>query len=295
MLDRREHQPEVRAFLLKHFPIQEWSFSLPPGSGRETYFVEGNEQRYFVKVGAPIERYLAMAEIGLTPPVLCSGQLESGLSIVVQPFIDGRKPSRADYRHQLERVASRIHTMHDNVRLRDILGPITSTLHKDAGQAALKSLRQTWEQHRVQVPGVSEFVDESLNELECQIQQFSSAGLVPSHNDICNANWLCASDGNIYILDLESMSMDDPAFDLGALLWWYYPPELRGPFLEIVGYPYDEDFRFRMRVRMALHCLSITLPRGGSFDRFAPERYEEALVDFRAILDGRENPQGYDV
>ena len=120
-------------------------------------------------------------------------------------------------------------------------------------------------------------------------------GLVCSHNDICNANWLFADDGNIYIVDFESMFMDDPAFDLGALLWWYYPPELRGRFLEIAGYRYDDEFKFRMRVRMALHCLSITLPRDGSFDRFNPERYEEALVDFRAIMDGRENPQGYGV
>jgi hypothetical protein len=50
-----------------------------------------------------------------------------------------------------------------------------------------------------------------------------------------------------------------------------------------------------MHVRMALHCLSITLPREGSFDRFRAEHYGEALIDFRAIMDGRENPQGYDI
>ena len=89
--------------------------------------------------------------------------------------------------------------------------------------------------------------------------------------------------------------MDDPAFDLGALLWWYYPPDRRGRFLEIAGYRYDDEFKLRMQVRMALHCLNITLPRDGSFDRFNPESYNEALVDFRAILDGGENPQGYGV
>jgi hypothetical protein len=87
--------------------------------------------------------------------------------------------------------------------------------------------------------------------------------------------------------------MDDPACDLGALLWWYYPPDLRGSFLDIAGYPGDQEFNLRMRVRMALHCLSITLPREQSFDRFNPERYHEALEDFRAIVDGKENPQGY--
>jgi hypothetical protein len=87
--------------------------------------------------------------------------------------------------------------------------------------------------------------------------------------------------------------MDDPALDMGALLWWYYPPELRQRFLDIAGYPYNDEFRFRMQVRMAMHCLSITLPRESSFDSFNPNPYSQTLNDFRAILDGKENPQGY--
>ena len=120
------------------------------------------------------------------------------------------------------------------------------------------------------------------------------AGLVASHNDICNANWLVASDGKIYLIDLESMSLDDPACDIGATLWWYYPPELRQRFLDIVGYADDEQFQNRMRVRMALHCLSIILPRDRSFDRFDPDSFVESLTDFRAVLAGRQNPEGYD-
>ena len=89
------------------------------------------------------------------------------------------------------------------------------------------------------------------------------------------------------------MSMDDPALDMGALLWWYYPPELRQRFLGIAGYRYDDEFKFRMRIRMAMHCLDITLPRERSFDSFDPNTYHESLTDFRAILNGEENPEGY--
>ena len=77
-------------------------------------------------------------------------------------------------------------------------------------------------------------------------------------------------------------------------MWWYYPPELRRQFLEIAGNSYDDEFRNRMQVRMALHCLIIILPIEESFDAFNPERFGEALVDFKAFLDGKENPQGYD-
>lgn len=268
-------------------------FSVPQGSGMETYFVQGTEQHYFVKVGAPVERYLVMAELGLTPPIMACGKLENGLSIIVQPTITGHKPSRRDYRERLGRVATIINTMHHHPRVREILQVPASTLYQEAGLRALHSLRQRWERHRSYVPQVAEFVDHSLDELSQQINQFSGGGLVASHNDICNANWLFASDGNIYLIDFESLSIDDPACDLGALLWWYYPPASRGEFLEIAGYPNDDEFKLRTQVRMALHCLSITLPREQSFDSFHPERYHEALDDFRAIHAGMENPQGY--
>jgi hypothetical protein len=89
------------------------------------------------------------------------------------------------------------------------------------------------------------------------------------------------------------MSMDDPARDIGATLSWYYPPALRGDFLRLTGYHGDAAFERRMRVRMAMHCLHITLPREESFDRFDPVSFADSLTDFRAALAGRDNPQGY--
>ena len=293
MLERQEHLQEVGSYLRSHFPAQDWIFSLPRGSGRETYFARGNEHVYFVKVGAPVENYLAMAEIGLTPPVLSVGKLESGVSILVQSFIAGKMPSRSDFQNELERVAALIHTMHNDPRVQRVLSPSRSSLHMDAGQQAFQFLLQKWERYKSQVPEVSEFVDDSLAELALEIGQFSTEGLAASHNDICNGNWLFASDGRIYIIDLDSMSLDDPALDMGALLWWYYPPEMRARFLEIAGYPYNAEFKRRMRVRMALHCLQILLPREQSFDDFEPGLFAASLIDFRAVLDGEENPQGY--
>jgi hypothetical protein len=90
------------------------------------------------------------------------------------------------------------------------------------------------------------------------------------------------------------MSLDDPACDIGATLWWYYPPEPRQRFLEIVGYANDEQFQNRTWVRMAIHCLSTILPREQSFDRFDTDSFADSLTDFRAVLAGRENPEGYD-
>ena len=172
MLNRREHQQEAFGFLQKHLAVHDWNFSLPSGSGMETYFVQGNKRDYFVKVGVPVERYLAMAEIGLTPQVLAFDHLEDGKSILAQPYITGRKPSRIDYWDQLEKVAALIQKMHLHPQLRRILPPTSSDLHRKAGLRALRQLRQNWEPCRAQVPKVAEFVDNSLEYLTKQVNQF---------------------------------------------------------------------------------------------------------------------------
>lgn len=293
MINRQQHQQEVRGYLQKHFSSHDWTFSLPHGSGMETYFVQGSAQAYFVKVGAPVERYLVMAELGLAPPVLSFGRLESGMSILVQPLIPGRSPSRVDLQNRLEMVAGLVCKMHRDPRIQAALQPAGSSLYRAAGLHALQLLLRRWLPYKGQVPDAAALVDHGLEELARQIDQFPGEGLAASHGDICNANWLFASDGRIYIIDLESMSLDDPALDVGALLWWYYPPQLRQQFLGIAGYPFDDGFRHRMRVRMALHCLHIMLPREKGFDELYPDRFYEFLGDFKALLEGRENPQGY--
>ncbi len=291
--DRRQHQQDVLAFLQKHYGSTHWGFTFPHGHGNETYRVYSNQHAYFVKLGVHIPRYQAMASLGLTPQVLASGYLADGTSIIVQPCIVGRNPSRKDYRANLEQIATMIHRTHHSAEVQRVLPETSSDFYCVVGLEVLTHIRRRWEYYRAQVPEVAEFVDAGLDDMAQQVQSFQGAGLVASHNDICNANWLVSSDGRFYLIDLDSMALDDPAIDISATLWWYYPPELRRRFLEIVGYADDAAFQFRMRVRMAMHCLHIILPREQSFDRFDAASFAESLTDFRAALAGEENPRGY--
>jgi len=291
---RQHHQEEVRAFLQNHFGIAQWNFSLPGGRGHETYFARGDGQTYFIKLAGDAARYQAMAVLGVTPPVLAVGRLPDGVSILVQPYVEGRMPSRKDFHAYLDQFAMTIHQTHHNPAVQDALPKATVDSYAEAGMGALNHIRRRWEHLRAHVPNVSGFVDDNLAQLTEQVQSFEGAGLVASHNDICNGNWLVTPEEQVYLLDLEGMSLDDPALDIGAILWWYYPPELRQRFLAIVGYAGDTVFQFRMRVRMAMHCLHIILPRERSFDRFEPGSFVKALADFRAIIAGEENPQGYE-
>jgi len=292
--DRRRRQQAVQAFLQKHFGCGQWEFTLPHGRGGETYFASQGGQAYFVKRGVDTRRYQIVAALGLTPPVLAAGHLPDGASILVQPRIPGRNPSRQDYRAHLDRFAAIIAQTHRSPALRQALPAAPSEQYRAAGMAALTRLRQRWEAIRPHVPPAAALVDQGLARLAQRIDGFQGEGLAASHNDICNANWLLAANGQLYLIDLESMALDDPALDIGATLWWYYPPDLRQRFVEITGQAEQAGFEERMQVRMALHCLSITLPRPESFDGFDPATYTQALTDFRAILSGEENPQGYD-
>jgi thiamine kinase-like enzyme len=294
MTDRQQHQQEVRDFLIRQFQVRDWRFELPHGWGQESYFAYGGEHSFFVKLGAQVPRYRILAALGLTPEVLASGQLADGTSILVQPLIEGRTPNRADYRAHLEQFARTIHQVHNCADLKQILPEVASDSYQEAGLRALRRIQNKWQQQREQVPEFAGFVDKSLAELERRVGRFEGGGLVASHNDICNANWLLTMDGKLYLIDLDSMSLDDPALDIGATLWWYIPPGLRQRFLEIVGHADEAQFPLRMQVRMAMHCLDIALPREGSFDQLTPESFAGWLVDFKSAFEGKENPQGYD-
>jgi thiamine kinase-like enzyme len=294
MQNRQQHQQEVQAFLQQHFSNQSWELTLPSGSGSETYFARCNEHTYFVKLGVQATRYQVVASLGLTPQVLAAGSLRDGTSIIVQPHIAGKRPSRRDYHIHLEQFALAINQMHHSAAVKQVLPKISSELYSVAGLESLAHIQQKWERHKSQVPEVADFIDESLDHLRQQVMDFRGKGLVASHNDICNANWLVSTDAQLYLIDLESMSLDDPAVDIGATLWWYYPPRLWKSFLAKAGYINDTTFQRRMQVRMAMHCLNITLPREQSFDEFDPASFAGSLTDFRAVLAGRENPEGYD-
>ena len=292
MPDRQLHQQEVQSFLQKQLGIANWDFELPIGTGHETYVAHSQHISCFVKLGVQIARYQLLGSLGITPPLLASGFLSDGVSIIVQPYLAGSHLTRKVYRSNLERIAGIIQRVHHCPELIRVLPPASSDRFSDVGLQVLAGIQRRWELYRPQVPSVARFVDQSLAHLSRQLRLFQGSGLVASHNDINSYNWLITPDGQIYLLDLELMSLDDPALDIGATLWWYYPPAMAPEFLLAAGYAADPSFQARMQVRMSLHCLNIILPRQNSFDKFDPAAFPADLRDFRAILAGEPNPEG---
>jgi thiamine kinase-like enzyme len=293
MNSRKPHQNEVESFLINQFFRDTWEFTYPGGHGKETYFARNGKEVYFVKLESQAARYQAMASIGLTPPILTEGFLEDGTSIMVQTYIEGRTPTRRDYQTHFEDFATALHKVHHSAELKQALPEVSNDNYSAIGLQVLNEIQTRWNKFRSLVPGSADLVDEGIIQLREKVKGFQGTGLVASHNDICNANWIITPDIKLYLIDLDSMSIDDPALDIGAILWWYYPPEMRQEFLEIVGYADDHEFKTRMQFRMAMHCLNIILPRDNSFDSFDPDAFSENLTDFKAIIAGNKNPQGY--
>jgi thiamine kinase-like enzyme len=290
---RKYHQTAVETFMRDHFSHTHWEFGYPAGHGHETYLVYHQDEVFFVKLGSQIERYLAIASIGITPPILAEGLLEDGTSIMVQKFIRGKNPIRKDFRTHLADFALTINKVHQCAEIRNSLPKVSSDQFNSIGIQVLNDIQTRWKKYKPLVPDSAVMVDKAISQLREKVMRFLGSGLVSSHNDINNSNWIISEDEQLFLIDLDSMSLDDPALDVGAILWWYYPPELRQEFLEIVGYADDQEFKSRMQVRMAMHCLNIILPRENSFDSFDPESFSENLTDFKAIMAGEENPQGY--
>jgi thiamine kinase-like enzyme len=294
MRNRQQHWQQVCAYLQKHLSPCEWEFTLPGGNGHETYFAHGGESTYFVKIGASAPRYELLAAEGLTPEVVSTGYLEDDSPILVQSYVAGKKPSRRDYQAYVGKVAGIIRAIHQNSRLQHILPQVAFDNYREAAAQALTQLRKRWEVYKPQVPDQAPFVEDCLHRLTQIVPQLAGTGLVASHNDICNANWILTEDARFCLIDLEAMSLGDPACDVGALLWWYFPPAMRPRFMDIAGYPIDRDFQLRMQVNTAMHSLRILLPRENSFDSFKPSSFAASLSDLKAVLAGEQNPQGYD-
>ena len=290
-----QHQADVRKFLNRNVAGLTWHIQKTSyGTGQESYLVAAGGHSYFVKLGAQIERYRVMSDLGLSPKVVATGVLDDGTSILIQQQVHGRAPTRADFQQYYRKFARSLNLTHNCAALMRVLPPRTSDQYKHVGMQSLGEIQKRWQKYQAKVPQYAPYINAKIRNLEDEVGQFPGGGLVASHNDVCNGNWLVSlQDEKIYLLDYESMSLEDPALDLGAILWWYYPPKMRAEFLTIAGYSDDDALRHRMRVRMAIHNLNIMVPREHSFDRFSLQRFEAFMVDFKAVVEGKGNPQGY--
>jgi hypothetical protein len=96
---RDQNKSRVASFLQENVSAGTWDIQLPShGTGQETYIAQTGQQICFIKLGAAIERYQIMSELGFSPPVIATGFLEKGITILVQKYVADRVPLRSEFR-----------------------------------------------------------------------------------------------------------------------------------------------------------------------------------------------------
>ena len=64
MRNRYQHRQELIGFLQKHISGRRWELVRPSsGRGHETYIARSDDEAYFIKLGAQVPRYQAMAAL----------------------------------------------------------------------------------------------------------------------------------------------------------------------------------------------------------------------------------------
>src|SRR3989449_3678427 len=186
---------------------------LAGGIPNHNYKVEGHGEYFVLRMGGAqtsllgIDREvehqasLRAAEVGLGPQVAGYFENEGWL---VSRFIDGRPIPAEEMRRPetIRRVAAAVREFHD-------AAPIPGRF--DA-HAVVEEYRREAEAHGVAIPDAYS----AAHEISERIRRVRGPQpLVPSHNDLLNANFL--DDGEIRIVDWEYAGMGDRFFDLANL------------------------------------------------------------------------------
>jgi len=293
MENQYRHKEEVERFLQNTLHMETWEFLSTNGSGNEKYIAASDGKKYFVKLDVQLARYEILGDLGISPKIINSGFLEDGKTIIIQEYVTGHNPSPKDFQTHIYEIATILANVHNSKKLQKVLKKSEIKTYQEAALKAFYEIVDKWEYYKNELSAYTVYIDNSLKQIQSNIYKIEGNNLVSAHNDICMANWLISDNGLVFLVDFESMQMEDPTVDIGALLWWYYPPDMRKTFCDIMKVDYSSALRNRMQIRMAMHCLNIMLPRKDSFDVFDLDWFAMFFDDFKAIMEGKDNPKGY--
>ena len=203
MPERRQNQQQVLAFLQDYFATSDWEFSIPQGSGKEKYLARAatrhGESACFVKLDVNIPVYQTVASLELTPPILASGCLQDGTPLIVQPAVKGRQPTWQDFSIHLDLFASTLQRLHHSPELRSLLAAPASETYRAAGLQFLNNIHLRWEAVKSHFsPEIDSIVLDHLERIAAQLRAAPGGGLVNTHTDPCNANWLLPGAGRAH-------------------------------------------------------------------------------------------------
>ncbi|MDQ3539999.1 MAG: aminoglycoside phosphotransferase family protein [Chloroflexota bacterium] len=190
------------------------------GSSERTFVARQQDRAVFVKLGDRNPARERLAELGITPPLLATGE-HDGAPFSVYEFVPGRHPDPAWIAdHRLD-IADIILAFQQDGALADALGGIPDIIlakHLDEVLRETIISIQMASSPRLHAPEVAH----AITRLTQRTGAVDDQPLVPSHTDPNNTNLLVATE-RAYLIDWDGITWSEPLRDIGLMLWWYIP------------------------------------------------------------------------
>jgi aminoglycoside phosphotransferase (APT) family kinase protein len=274
----------VNEILAKHFPERDWTLrKASEGMSSKGYVATGDGLELFVKLEEHVGAVRRAAELGIAPRVLAAGS-HNGTPYFVQEYLHGTHPDRPWFSRHLPQLADLILRYHNDPALAALFG-------KEEAPGYVEYIGTELGDLQAQLSGLPESsykaeLSPLLNELKAQARHLEPAGLVPTHADPNNNNFLLVGE-RIYLLDWDRASLSDPYRDVGPLLWWYVPEEQWPEFFAAFSPDVEGQAARKVYWWAAWHSCMVAL----WFARLGyPEFGQPFVVDFAAALHGQANP-----
>jgi aminoglycoside phosphotransferase (APT) family kinase protein len=238
----------------------------------------------FLKFDVAVDVLRRLADLGVAPPVLDSGE-HRGHSFAVQPFVGGGYPPKAWFGAHLLEVTMLVSAYHADARLRELIAPSPEPQY----HAHVTELLAGYDR-RAQSAG-SRGVDLGFAPAVARLREMSrelkATRLVPTHGDPNNKNFVMLNEVHALLVDWDDLGLSDPFRDVGQILWWYVPPPGWPAFLDRLHLDSDAEAMRSLYWWVGAESLDVALSLA---EHGMHEKAAAFIDDFEAALAQRPNP-----
>jgi len=252
---------------------KDWKITPAGGLTGDAYVAEKDEKRLFLKRNTSPFLAVLSAE-GIVPKLVWTKRMENGDVITAQEWLEGRELTHAEM--QNEQVAGLLHKIHHSTELLHMLmrlgkKPVTSD---DLFSVITRKIDE------MEIINKCDDVRIALNSLEQLLPKTRGQNLVVCHCDLNHNNLIRTTEGDLFLIDWDNATIQDPVTDYGMLLNWYVPKEQWANWLQKYG-PVNNEYLFERMywylLHDNLHYLSWHL------ERKEPEKVQGRLNDLRGL------------
>lgn len=223
-----------------------WQLHPIEGDTGLAYMGTRENERVFIKRNStPL--LAALSAEGLTPKLIWSKRTANGDVVTAQEWVEGRTLTKEEMLS--EEVLNTIRQFHQSANLMQMLQRIqgeeyTPQRFIDDYLTNLQSGLAT-----------NSFLSTVLSYLHYTIEDVYESGKTVCHGDLNHQNFIDATNGNLYLVDWESVRLADPISDLTMLLVQYVPLSDWKQWLAEYGVQVSTNIYERIEWYSLMNCL----------------------------------------